>query len=55
MEERTIQVELSEKTIKDITIIVKGSIKKGINEGKIKHIELSFNYPKVIKKKVYIY
>lgn len=37
---------LSEKTIKDITIIVKGSIKKGINEDKIKHIELSFNYPK---------
>lgn len=27
---------LSEKTIKDITIIVKGSIKKGINECKIK-------------------
>lgn len=25
---------LSEKTIKDITIIVKGSIKKGINEDK---------------------
>ena len=37
---------LSEKTIKDITIIVKGSLKKGINEGKIKHMELSFNYPK---------
>ena len=34
---------LSEKTIKDITIIVKGSIKKGINEGKIKHIE--YNVP----------
>ncbi len=46
---------LSEKTIKDITIIVKGSIKKGINEGKIKHIELSFNYPKDNKeKKIYI-
>ena len=42
---------LSEKTIKDITIIVKGSIKKGINEGKIKHIELSFNYPKDNKEK----
>lgn len=37
---------LSEKTIKDITIIIKGSIRKGINENKIKHIELSFNYPK---------
>lgn len=46
---------LSEKTIKDITIIVKGSIKKGINEGKIKHIELSFNYPKDNKEKsIYI-
>lgn len=46
---------LSEKTIKDITIIVKGSIKKGINEGKIKHIELSFNYPRDNKeKKIYI-
>ena len=30
---------LAEKTIKDITIIIKGSIKKGINEDKIKHIE----------------
>ena len=37
---------LAEKTIKDITIIIKGSIKKGINEDKIKHIELTFNYPK---------
>lgn len=46
---------LSEKTIKDITIIIKGSIKKGINEGKIKHIELSFNYPKDNKEKnIYI-
>lgn len=46
---------LSEKTIKDIIIIVKGSIKKGINEGKIKHIELSFNYPKDNKEKsIYI-
>lgn len=46
---------LSEKTIKDITIIVKGSIKKGINEEKIKHIELSFNYPKGNKdKNIYI-
>lgn len=46
---------LSEKTIKDITIIVKGSIKKGINEDKIKHIELTFNYPKENKdKSIYI-
>lgn len=46
---------LSEKTIKDITIVVKGSIKKGINEGKIKHIELSFNYPRDDKEKsIYI-
>lgn len=37
---------LSEKTIKDITIIVKGSLKKAINEEKMKHIELTFNYPK---------
>lgn len=46
---------LSEKTIKDITIIVKGSIKKAINENKIKYIELSFNYPKDNKdKSIYI-
>lgn len=46
---------LSEKTIKDITIIVKGSIRKGINEDKIKHIELSFNYPKSnTEKSIYI-
>lgn len=46
---------LSEKTIKDIAIIIKGSIKKGINEDKIKHIELSFNYPKDNKEKnIYI-
>ena len=46
---------LSEKTIKDITIIVKGSIKKAINENKIKYIELSFNYPKDSKdKSIYI-
>ena len=46
---------LAEKTIKDITIIVKGSIKKGINEDKIKHIELTFNYPKDNKEnKLYV-
>ena len=46
---------LSEKTIKDITILVKGSIKKAINENKIKYIELSFNYPKDNKdKNIYI-
>lgn len=46
---------LAEKTIKDITIIVKGSIKKGINENKIKHIELTFNYPKDNKEnKLYV-
>lgn len=46
---------LAEKTIKDITIIIKGSIKKGINEGKIKHIELTFNYPKDNKEnKLYV-
>lgn len=46
---------LSEKTIKDITIIIKGSIKKGINEDKIKHIELTFNYPKDNKEnKLYV-
>lgn len=37
---------LSVKTIKDITIIIKGSIRKAINEGLMAHIELSFNYPK---------
>ena len=37
---------LSVKTIKDITIIIKGSIRKAINEGLMNHIELSFNYPK---------
>ena len=37
---------LSEKSIKDITIIIKGSIRKGINENKIKYFELLFNYPK---------
>ena len=37
---------LSVKTIKDITIIIKGSIRKAINEGLMEHIELSFNYPK---------
>ena len=37
---------LSEKTIKDITIIIKSSLKKAINENKLKYIELSFNYPK---------
>lgn len=46
---------LAEKTIKDITIIIKGSIKKGINEDKIKHIELAFNYPKDNKEnKLYV-
>ena len=37
---------LSEKTIKDITIIIKGSLRKAINEEKIRRFELSFNYPK---------
>ena len=37
---------LSVKTIKDVTIIIKGSIRKAINEGLMEHIELSFNYPK---------
>ena len=46
---------LSEKTIKDITIIVKGSLKKAINEERMKHIVLSFNYPKSQQeKKIYI-
>ena len=46
---------LAEKTIKDITIIIKGSIKKGINEDKIKHIELTFNYHKDNKEnKLYV-
>ena len=42
---------LSEKTIKDITIIIKGSLKKAINEDKLKHIELTFNYPKTNNEK----
>lgn len=46
---------LSEKTIKDICIIIKSSIKKGINDGLINHIELTFNYPKSNKEgKIYI-
>lgn len=46
---------LAEKTIKDITIIVKGSLKKAINEERMKHIVLSFNYPKSQEeKKIYI-
>lgn len=46
---------LAEKTIKDITIIVKGSLKKAINEERMKHIVLSFNYPKSHQeKKIYI-
>ncbi len=46
---------LSEKTIKDITIIIKGSLKKAINEEKIRHFELSFIYPKDNKdKKIYV-
>ena len=46
---------LSEKTIKDITIIIKGSLRKAINEEKIKHFELTFNYPKDNKySKIYI-
>lgn len=46
---------LSEKTIKDITIIIKGSLRKAINEEKTKHFELTFNYPKDNKdSKIYI-
>ena len=46
---------LSEKTIKDITIIIKGSLRKSINEEKIRHFELTFNYPKDNKdSKIYI-
>lgn len=37
---------LSEKTIKDIVIIIKGSLKKAINEERIKYFDLSFIYPK---------
>lgn len=46
---------LAEKTIKDIMIIVKCSIKKAINENKMRYIELSFNYPKDNKdKNIYV-
>lgn len=46
---------LSEKTIKDITIIIKGSLRKAINEEKIRHFELSFIYPKNNREsKIYI-
>lgn len=46
---------LSEKTIKDIAIIIKGSLRKAINEEKIRHFELTFNYPKDNKdSKIYI-
>ena len=37
---------LSKKTIKDITVIIKGTLRKAINENKMRHFELSFNYPK---------
>jgi len=47
--------KLSSKTIKDISIIIKGSIKKGINEKLIDYFELDFYYPKDEKKKnIYI-
>ena len=46
---------LSSKTIKDITIIIKGSLKKAMNENKIKHIVLTFNYPLDSKlEKIYV-
>lgn len=46
---------LSEKTIKDIVNIIKGSLKQAINEEKMKHFELSFKYPKSDKhKEIYI-
>lgn len=46
---------LSDKTIKDIMIIIKASIRKGINENKIKYFDLSFNYPKPSKfKNIYV-
>ena len=46
---------LSEKTIKDITIIVKSSISKAIRENIIKYIDLTFKYPKKTSKKdIYI-
>ena len=46
---------LSDKTIKDIVIIIKGSLKKAINDGKVNHIELTFIYPKKqSNEKIYI-
>lgn len=47
---------LSKKTVKDITVIIKDSLRKAINEEKIKHFELVFNYPKdqTNNKKIYI-
>lgn len=46
---------LSIKTIKDITIIIKGSLRKAMNENIIKYLDLNFNYPKDNKnEKVYI-
>lgn len=46
---------LSSKTIKDITIIIKGSLKKAMNENKIKYIGLTFNYPLDSKlEKIYV-
>lgn len=43
---RTCDGGLSEKTIKDITVIMKSSLKKGMMENRIDNFELKFKYPK---------
>lgn len=42
---------LSKKTIKDITSIIKDSLRKAINEEKVKHFELIFCYPRMEENK----
>ena len=46
---------LSEKSVKDIAIVIKCSLKNAMNQNIMKQINLDFNYPKsTSKSKVYI-
>lgn len=46
---------LSKKTVKDINIVIKGSLRKAISEGRMKPIDLTFIYPKENKdNKIYV-
>ena len=47
---------LSEKSVKDIMMVLKSSLKFAMNQGIINQINLDFTYPKSYKKtKIYIY